>query len=169
MTRKGYKKISPPLGVAPYLISNHPTKIRLHHWGDTSQIKFILTVSPWGTKGLGTIQTMIALANRFYTFGVEWQDQSGEKHTDSSLIVQNSKYPREGFRAQRRIYFLFYYKKTGSFRNRKMRKLFFKRILTEFISNSERFSEESVRKCLLDFVILNRRFRNCSPIQCTVL
>src|SRR5690606_17072553 len=33
---------------------------------------------------------------------------SGHLRTDSSLIVQNWKCPREGFRAQRRIYFLFF-------------------------------------------------------------
>ncbi len=37
----------------------------------------------------------------------------GENPTDSSLIVQNWKCPREGFRAKRRIYFLLFYAGKG--------------------------------------------------------
>src|SRR5690606_5536619 len=46
-----------------------------------------------------------------------------EIRTDSSLIVQNWKCLREGFRAERRIYLLFFLRWL-SFRNRKMRKPF---------------------------------------------
>ena len=46
-----------------------------------------------------------------------------EIRTDSSLIVQNWKCLREGFRSERRIYLLFFLRWL-SFRNRKMRKPF---------------------------------------------
>ena len=49
---------------------------------------------------------------------------SGHLRTDSSLIVQNWKCSWERFRAQRRIYFLFFLGSLSS-RNRKMRELFF--------------------------------------------
>ncbi len=70
--------------------------------------RFRFSVSPWGTKGIGSIQTMIELANRSSIFDERWQQVVGHLRTDSSLIVQNWKCLRDGFRAQRRIYFYFF-------------------------------------------------------------
>ena len=86
--------------------------------------RFRFSVSPWGTNGLGSIQTMIELANRSSIFDGRWQQVVGHLRTDSSLFVQNWKCLREGFKAQRRIYFLYFFKKSLSLRNRKMSKLF---------------------------------------------
>ncbi len=90
---------------------------------------------------------------------------SGHCRTDSSLIVQNWKCPREGFRSKRRIYL--YFLRIVVIVNRKMRKLF---IIVHFRNGDfqKKISPPlgNALKCCFLFVMLrDEASRNNADIQ----
>ena len=69
--------------------------------------------SSWRRKDLGTIQSINVLAYRSSIEDGGWQKCCGHLRTDSSLIVQNWKCSRKGFRAEAKNLFFIFFKDRG--------------------------------------------------------